>query len=131
MKEKTIELISVLENGASKKILNENFYSFSKLKKILDVRGIKYFETKKFVRLDESKLSALQKVDDFDFSPLIKKYDLNSIAEKMKQHPFSQKEIVKELHCKSNDYLNIITYMTHNFLIYEEDDGRVGCLERT
>ena len=130
MKEKIIELISVLENGASKKFLNENFYSFSKLKKILDVRGIKYFETKKFVRLDESKSSALQKVDDFDFSPLIKKYDLNSIAEKMKQHPLSQKEIVKELHCRSNDYLNIITYMTHNFLIYEEDDGRVGCLEK-
>lgn len=129
MKEKLIELICILEKGASKKFINENFYSFSKLKKILDVRGIKYFETKKFVRLDESKSSALQKADDFDVSPLIKKYDLNSIVEKMKQHPLSQKEIIKELHCRANDYLNIITYMTHNFLIYEEDDGRVGYLE--
>lgn len=128
--EKIIELISVLEKGSSKKFINENFYAFSMLKKVLDVRNIKYFETKKFVKLDESKSSAIQKVEDFELSSLVRKYDLSSVAEKMKQHPLSQKEIIKELHCRSNDYLNIITYMTHNFLIYEEDDGRVGCLEK-
>lgn len=130
MKEKLIELICVLEKGASKKFINENSYPFSQLKKALDTRDIKYIETKKFVKLSESKSSAIQKAEDFDSSSLVKKYDLSSVAEKMKQHPLSQKEIVKELHCKSNDYLNIITYMTHNFLIYEEDDGRVGCLEK-
>ena len=97
MKEKLIELICVLEKGASKKFINENFYPFSQLKKVLDTRDIKYMETKKFVKLSESKSSAIQKAEDFDVSPLIKKYDLNSIAEKMKQHPLSQKEIVKEL----------------------------------
>lgn len=129
MKEKLIELVHVLDKGSSKKFINENFYSFSQLKKVLDVRNIKYFETKKFVKLDESKSSAIQKVEDFELSSLVKKYDLSSIAEKMKRHPLSQKEIVKELRCRSNDYLNIITYMTHNFLIYEDDDERVGCLE--
>jgi len=128
--EKIIELISVLEKGSSKKFINENFYAFSKLKKVLDNRNIKYIETRISVKLNESKSSAVQKAKDFELSSLVRKYDLSSIVEKMKQRPLSQKEIVKELHCRNNDYLNIITYMTHNFLIYEEDDGRVGCLEK-
>lgn len=128
LKLKKIICLMSKPGGVPKKILSRFGTPWPVLEKSLKRCEISYVEYGGNFTLSTSKKEAFEIVDEYENSLLAKKYDLNSIAEKMKQHPLSQKEIIKELRCKSNDYLNIITYMTHNFLIYEEDDGRVGLL---
>ena len=68
------------------------------------------------------------KISDHEDNLLSSKYDYTELISTLKQKELTKKDICGILKCRPKDYVNIITYLSRKYPIYEDDEENIGLL---
>jgi hypothetical protein len=132
VKLKRVIKLMARENGVSsidlRKLKTPNLVLSKSLTSIGISFTVTFNKNRKNFTLKTSKRDAYNLIDDYEDNPLANKYDYTAVLSEMKKRLLSKEEVCSIVGCRKQDYVNIITFLSMKYPIYEEDDERVGYL---
>lgn len=76
----------------------------------------------------EKAYKILNELEDKDFYSIATRYDFTQLLNEMKLKLLTPQECCSIIGCSRVQFVNIVTYLTMQYPIYEEDDKRLGIL---